>query len=467
MPNLTHAYEYLKEEETEGVRGWSRFKEIPAERIKAKAKKKRALKQQLADEVERLKQDGRLLCFEEHKESMAHACAMNEGFLAAWTDHLRNVASFAIYTKPWDAPQPLPLETPGHIMAVVSDASRTRFAVAGGSCVRAWDVDAGQWKLVADIPETDLTMSAVLSADGKRIAHSSRREIRVTEVLGGGVIASCDGVDCRPLAFHPDGDWLVGCGSQSGLFAVREQPHWRPFYVGGVSKQSAMLGAAFESQFRKIDIDAVMKQTRARMEEMIKQFQQAANRSKQGVNSDEMIEKMRREMEKSFDEQKDRLLAMKEGRFPANPPQPVEHVADAGFSRDGRWLWCGTAAGLRVYDWASVPRAAESELTDPHWTFQANYIFATAEEVDASGIVFGGRSGSLYRLDLKTGHGRELLKLPGDVSILRLTMSADGQTLGISTRTRPDSETRHSDEKWGWQIWSYPRLRGPFLSTPD
>ena len=183
VPNLTHAYEYLKEEETEGVRGWSRFKEIPAERIKAKAKKKRELKQQLADEVERLKQDGRLLCFEEHKESMAHAFAMNEGFLAAWTDHLRNVASFAIYTKPWDAPQPLSLETPGHIMAVVSDASRTRFAVAGGSCVRAWDVDAGQWKLVADIPETDLTLSAVLSADGKRIAHSSRREIRVTEVL--------------------------------------------------------------------------------------------------------------------------------------------------------------------------------------------------------------------------------------------------------------------------------------------
>ena len=40
VPNLTHAYEYLKEEETQGVRGWSRFKEIPADRVQSKAQQK-------------------------------------------------------------------------------------------------------------------------------------------------------------------------------------------------------------------------------------------------------------------------------------------------------------------------------------------------------------------------------------------------------------------------------------------
>ena len=247
VPNLTNAYEYLKEEETEGVRGWSRFKEIPADRIQAKAQENRALKKQLADERKRLQQEGRLLYFEERKEGLAYTCAMNEGFLVAWTDHVRDVVSFAIYASPWDTPRPLTLDTPGHVMAVVSDASRTRFAVAGGSRVRAWDVDAGQWKLVADIPETDLTLSAALSADGRRIAHSSRRKMLVREVSSDRVIASCDGVACGPLAFHPDGDWLVGCGNQFGLIAIRERPHWRPLYVGGISQQAAQLGAAFQS----------------------------------------------------------------------------------------------------------------------------------------------------------------------------------------------------------------------------
>jgi hypothetical protein len=203
------------------------------------------------------------------------------------------------------------------------------------------------------------------------------------------------------------------------------------------------------------------------LDAMIKQVRQAADRSNQGADVEELIERMRRQFERTFEDQKDGLLGLHEGSTPVIPPQAVEQVGAAGFSRDGRWLWCGTSAGLRVYDWASVPRDAGSELSNPHWTFSAGYTYAMAEEVDAAGRVFGGLSGTLYRLDLTTGQSRELLKLPGDVSIVALTMSADGQSLGISTQTRPNVEARHSDEKWGWQIWSYPRLRGPFLSTAD
>jgi len=470
VPNLTHAYEYLKEEETQGVRGWSRFKEIPADRVQSKAQQTRALKKQVADELKRLQQEGRLLYFEERTErtvGQAYACAMNEGFLVAWTDHGRGVVSFAIYASPWDTPRPLTLETPADVMAVVSDASRTRFAVPGGSRVRAWDVDAGQWNLVADIPETDLTLSVALSADGTRIAHSSRRETLVREVSGLRVIASCDGGYCEPLAFHPDGDWLVGGGNRFGLIAIRENPHWRPLYVGGISQPPAQFTAAFQKHFRKIDVDEVMKQARAQMEAMIKQLQQTSGRSQQEVDADETIVEMRRQLEQSFAEQKDQLLAMHEGRTPVIPTQAVEKVFAAGFSRDGRWLWCGTTEGIRVYDWASVPREAGSKLSDPHWAYSAAYTYAVAEEVDGAGLVFGGLSGTLYRLDLTTGQSRELLKLPGDVSIYLLTMSADGQSLGISTQTRPNVEARQRDQKWGWQIWSYPRLRGPFSSTAD
>ncbi len=416
-----------------------------------------------------MQQEGRLLYFEERTEGivgLAYACAMHEGFLVAWSDHGPGVVSFAIYASPWDTPRPLTLDAPSDVRAVVSDASRTRFAVAGASRVRAWDVDAGQWKLVADIPETDLTLSAALSADGKRIAHSSRRETLVREVSGLRVIASCDGGYCQPLAFHPDGDWLVGGGNRFGLIAIRENPHWRPLYVGGMSQPLPQVAAVFQEvqeQFRKIDVDEFMKQARAQLEAMTKQLREAAGRSNQGVDAEEMIEKMRRQMEQSFAEQKDQLQAMHEGRTPVIPTQAVEKVFAAGFSRDGRWLWCGTSAGLRVYDWASVPRDAGSELSDPHWAYSETFTYAVAEEVDAPGLVFGGISGTLYRLDLTTGQSRELLKLPGDVSIYLLTMSADGQSLGISTQTRPNVEARRSDKKWGWQILVVPATPGPFL----
>jgi hypothetical protein len=38
--NLTTAYEYLKEGETEGVQGWRQFREVPAQRVKADAEQK-------------------------------------------------------------------------------------------------------------------------------------------------------------------------------------------------------------------------------------------------------------------------------------------------------------------------------------------------------------------------------------------------------------------------------------------
>ena len=158
---------------------------------------------------------------------------------------------------------------------------------------------------------------------------------------------------------------------------------------------------------------------------------------------------------------------MHEDGTPVSSTQAIGKVFAVGFSRDGRWLWCGTSEGLRVYDWASVPREAGSELIDPHWADFAANTYAVAEEVDSAGLVFGGISGTLYRLDLTTGQTRELLQLPGDVSIYLLTMSADGQSLGISTRNRPNVKARQKDKKWGWQIWSYPRLRDAFSSTAD
>jgi hypothetical protein len=206
------------------------------------------------------------------------------------------------------------------------------------------------------------------------------------------------------------------------------------------------------------------------MDAIISQMQKAAGGSKKSPMSQEQIDGMKREMEKQVAAMTARLRDMKKGRSSPTPPQAREKVMCAGFSRDGNWLWCGTHAGLRVYEWAAVPRTASADMPAPKWTLelpgatganQGKYVYAIAEEPDAAAIVFGGITGRLYRLDLITGESRELLNLDKDTWVLDLQISTDGRTLGISSRTVPSAGKRPNwkDERGVWSVWSYPRLK--------
>jgi hypothetical protein len=151
----------------------------------------------------------------------------------------------------------------------------------------------------------------------------------------------------------------------------------------------------------------------------------------------------------------------------AVPPRGQEYVLDVGFSRDGRRMWCGTSGGLRVYEWASVPREADSDLLNPRYSFNppagadsqfATYINTIVEEIDAEAIVFAGNSECLYRLDLSDGSVRELAKLPGVGYIHQLLMSHDGTALGLGGRA-PGPHNLSGHQKLVWNVWSYPQLR--------
>lgn len=152
-------------------------------------------------------------------------------------------------------------------------------------------------------------------------------------------------------------------------------------------------------------------------------------------------------------------------------PRGQEYVLDVGFSRDGRWMWCGTSGGLRVYEWASVPREADSDLLNPRYSFNppagadsqfATYIHTIVEEIDAPAIVFAGNSECLYRLDLSDGSVRVLAKLPGVGVIRQLLMSNDGTALGLSGRA-PGPHNLSGHQKLIWNVWSYLQLRGSHL----
>jgi hypothetical protein len=184
--------------------------------------------------------------------------------------------------------------------------------------------------------------------------------------------------------------------------------------------------------------------------------------------SEEQLESMRKDMEKGLQEQKSRFADLKQGRLPPTPAQSKEAVMSLGISRDGKWLWCGTNVGLRVYNWADVLAAGE-DMPKPAFTAELpmqsitplpKYIYAIAEDPTSPAIVFAGGTGRIYRMDLTSGQVDELIKLPGDWWIISLAFSTDGQALGVASRTTPTDGQAVRDQKMSWEIWSYPALRG-------
>src|SRR5580765_8284502 len=151
--------------------------------------------------------------------------------------------------------------------------------------------------------------------------------------------------------------------------------------------------------------------------------------------SEAQFESIRQDVEKNLQAQKARFADMKERRLPPTPAQPNEAAMSMGFSRDGRWLWCGTNIGLRVYSWADVLAAPGEDMPKPAFTSElpvqlgmefSRYIYAIAEDPTAPAILFAGGTGRIYRMDLTNGDVDELLKLPGDRAIISLSFSRDG-----------------------------------------
>jgi WD40 repeat protein len=140
-----------------------------------------------------------------------------------------------------------------------------------------------------------------------------------------------------------------------------------------------------------------------------------------------------------------RLRAIKSGDFselPGAGAQSTELVMCVGFSRDGQFLYCGTNRGLRVYAWDSFPRGPDSVTPAPVWQYSPRaesgqefhqQVNAIVEDVDGSGLVFGGWSGKIARLDLRTGEVQPLVSLPGDGGIHSLAISRGGEALAVSS----------------------------------
>lgn len=478
ISNAVNAYEYLKEGERTGIKNWKQFIEVPSDQIEKEANQKKLERSRIAAERKRLKAEGLLLLMDERKVVTPQGCAADNGFLVAWPDFQTQTVSFDVYKSPWEESIPATLGAPNHLASIASDDKGQRVAFTAGKVVSVWDLSRDQhWTHVRDVPEGDHAIATTLSPNGTLLAHTSRNEIVLTKLPDGErLLAFRFKATPQKLSFHPSGDWLIASKNVFGLLATGKPDPWRELYVGGKSDLPPVHSALLQAKMRDIDIDEVEKRQKASLDATIAQMLKAAGASNKPVLSQQQIDAMKREMEKSLAEMTARFREMKEGKSLPIAAQAREQVMCAGFSRDGQWLWCGTNAGLRVYQWATVPRTAGADMPSPKWGFelpsatssnQGKYVYAIAEEHDGAAIVFGGITGRVYRLDLMTGQTRELHNLGEQTWIMDLQISKDGNALGIATRTNALSHKRRSwkDERAAWSVWSYPLLKRSTINS--
>jgi len=472
ITNALTAYEYLKEDDHQGIKGWRKFEEIPADEIANAKEQKRRAKELLKSDLKRLKAEGLLLDRKLCRDEMPYACALAQGLFVAWANFRNDTNSFALYKAPRTKPEPIPIQTSKMVWTTVCDALGRRVAMAARDCVQVWDVTSTTWNHVCDIAQPEGASGLAISADGKLVAHSSRAQIVVTEVASGRRIFEIPDRKIEEAAFHPSGEWLAVGRPESGLIAIHEEPHWRQLVRKPEPGAEWPLVKALK--VLKIDVETLIQRSRQFNDKMSALGRQFQSRNENPSVVEARLEKHRLETEAKFEQIQADWAAIQRGEPPR--PEPVEPAWCVGFSRDGRWFWRGTPRGLFIYEWSKTFLQIGSELPDPTWSFELpikeqpkgfRIVYAVAEERDSPAVVFGGMTGRLYRLDLSNGQTRELIKLPGDCHIQHLALANDGNTLGITAQAFPLSPdaTDYIEQGTIWEVWNYPRLRDAGAET--
>ena len=315
VSNALSAYEYLKDGETEEIKKWKQFEEVPADQIAAAKQTARQLRKEVETARKQLKAEGALLLHDERKgNERPFGCAVGHGFVVGWADHGPDTIEFRQYGPPWVEIKTPNIETSKHVTELASNAGHKRLAISAGDAVHVFDVSGDEWSRVIDIPETDLAMTVALSADGKLIAHASRERIAVTEIKNNRQICVVPRSDFKQIAFHPDGEWIsVAKGWSVGLISVRSPHPWRDIYVGG-KKEVASHSKLIAKKLETIDLEEMERLQRVEMEKMIKQLQRASGKGKQTAMSDADVQRFRESMEQSILEMRTRFKDLKEGR---------------------------------------------------------------------------------------------------------------------------------------------------------
>ncbi len=180
--------------------------------------------------------------------------------------------------------------------------------------------------------------------------------------------------------------------------------------------------------------------------------------------NDQVIKRMQDGIEEALKKVTNAFQTILSG--PSKKQQPVKPTTFK-FTRDGKWLCCAAGQGFFVYSWPDAIGHAGEVLPTPVWhhaigpgesRIPTDYIYDMVQEVDGTGILFGGHNGQIFHMDLETGKTRLLFTMPQEASIIQLIMSRDGQALGIISRPSMRDHKNLNNQTAYWSIWSYPKM---------
>lgn len=482
IPNALTSYEYLQQGEWTGIVGWRKFEELP------KAKPPDAA----ADERRQRMSEGLLLATESREGDDLRTARCGDGFLAAWQTQASQ--GFRV-TFDWRRPAAFgpkapPLSEANLILGLAADASGQRIAVALRDRIEVRGTGSDDLPIVSTITVGEVVTGLALSPDGRFVAHSSETGEAITTVEEGRRIATLPRVnrkafvrhDDQSLAFHPSGEWLAVGGTALGLISLAGEPRRRTLCPGGRHHYEQQIVASLTDA----DLDELERQQRQQLTAQLEQFRQLASpeatakRLKGRGLSAKQFEAMKPALEqaaasfslesleamltKRFEEMREQQRKARAGELPQAPAIAKEPPEVVGFSRDGRWLWCGGRQGLRVYRWDQVVAAAipadEAIDTPPPWWSSSRPVAAVAEERSGAALLFGGPTSELHRIDLETGAIREVARLPGPCHVTGLHFSAGGEALLTATAADPLKTGIRSPSRIPstLDVWDYERL---------
>jgi len=458
LPNALTSYEYLMEDETEGIDGWERFIHVPdmtAEKNQLKQMEVAAVR-----EMRELRESGVLLLEEsagdEWGGSMPAACADSRepGFLVCLTkSSAQERCPLQRYVPPWSrGPSPTGIEFESCAYLLRCENSRGNLLLAGeGGRTEVWDLDTRT--RVATVPHTThlrwvgLTPTDVLSLTIDKLTVTSLREgsQRTISLVPG---------SARNATVNPTGSWLViNLQTKLGVYDLDSGRFVKFVYLGQRLDHTTMIGAAI----RKI-IDALQHPDPEALQILIKGM---APGLEAAGDQKSMVESMQRQIEQ---------LQQSFGT-PDQHIQGSDHLAVAEFSPDGRWLFCGTDQGVRVLDWASISNSAEdnpspiyatapepASVMDGREVGGKNDVYALAYDRVGNRLLYAGLAGTIGFVNLADGRCGTLLGISGAPAILSLHLSCD--CTGLCCICKPGfAERSISKHKPALlQIWNYSAL---------
>jgi hypothetical protein len=492
LANAATAYEYLMQDETDGIDGWEGFTHVPD--LSAEKAKKRAAEDALAAAKRRLRDEG-LLLLEQAGTGKAPRVTMpvwcpdrDGGFLVCWSDMFgQGPPSLERYGPPWSAgPQPTGLAGERYVMALASSRSGRYWATGDGTgLAKVWDAEHARPLL--EIKHDRHVVWTGFTADEKYLVTLSAQDGAVTALDTRQRVASFPVLHAKTGSIHPSGTLVVA--DELGKLVFIDLPSGRvgkTLRVGGrqgFPPMGQLLGAHVQRGGQQSvaavreAMEAALKQQLAGVEAMQEKLR-AAYRKAGMPEPEGLAERMRQEIEKLIADTQKRLEGLQAAARPGGAPpqagvpaQGLERLHALEVSADGRWLSYAAQQGVRVLAWDAVTAAAEAtpapafaavaepvavDMGQSGMTTTQAQTYAVAHDPAANRLLFAGLEGKVKALDLATGQVRVLLDPPGRPPINRLGLARDGSALCCTCQ--PEMFGGNNRPAPLVQVWNYAAL---------